>query len=87
MEVGYPAITPSVDSCFSGELLEGEELTYEVTRAFVRTFDVFNIAIASEGIGAIDLSECLKRLLGRIIDRLGGIAIGREAIKILSAGA
>ena len=87
MEVGYPAITPSVDSRFSGELLEGEELTYEVTRAFVHTCDVLTITITREGIGTIDLSECLKRLLRGIIDRLGGIAIGREAIKILSAGA
>ena len=87
MEVGYPAITPGVDSRFSGELLEGEELTYEVTRTFIHTCDVLAITIAREGIGTIDLSECLKRLLGRIIDRLGGIAIGREAIKILSAGA
>ena len=92
MEVGHTTVTPGADSRLSRQLLEVEEATNEVTRPFVDTRDIPTVAvfifttIAREGECAVDLSERLEGLCRGVIDRLGSLPVGGEAIQILGAG-
>jgi len=86
MEVGHTTVTPGADSRLSRQLLEVEEATNEVTRPFVDTRDIPTVTIAREGECAVDLSERLEGLCWGVIDRLGSLPIGGEAIQILGAG-
>ena len=70
MEVWYPAVTPSTDSCLCWELLEVEQATDEVARTFVDPCDIASVmvflvvtTITREAEGTVDLSEGLKGLL------------------------
>ena len=86
MEVGHTTVTPGADSRLSRQLLEVEEATNEVTRPFVDTCDIPTVTIAREGVCAVDLSERLEGLCRGVIDRLGSLPVGGEAIQILGAG-
>ena len=63
MEVWYPAVTPSTDSCLRWELLEVEQATNEVARTFVDPCDIASVTITREAEGTVDLSEGLEGLL------------------------
>ena len=70
MEVWYPAVTPSTDSCLRWEFLEVEQATDEVARTFVDPCDIASImvllviaTITRKAEGTVDLSKGLKGLL------------------------
>ena len=83
MEVGHTTVTPGADSRLSRQLLEVEEATNEVTRPFVDTRDIPTVTIAREGVCAVDLSERLEGLCRGVIDRLGSLPVGGEAVQMV----